>query len=859
MDDFPLDRPELSGSLISMEFGQGGRVQQLWGADPNLPENSEEFQFVLPPVSLGEEFSEDYNPGTILIGARLSPDDPWIVSRNAEADVVGDPEDPSVVEFRYEFGLLPEIVASGKFYEIPGPIPQIAWDLSIANGGRQPIEIGELAFPLALNNLYEGHSRTVEGTKELLLDRLYVHKYIGGCASYVFAQRMTADPPALLITPGEDTRWEFFNHVPASLNTPYRWEGIPVVYAHSRAAIEREGWPEWFNGHTSIVLEPDEERVYAMRFIPAVRGGFDGVHHTLTALRRPSLKLFPSAVAPFDVGIAIEVTGATPTNFNSTADTELETDSDEEGGFCYLRPDQPGVVRVSFEDSDNRESDCHLLFTEPLEDLIRVRAEYIIKHQIHDDPNSNLHRAILPANIGEDERITEPEEYMIPFGVESSLSDALFLAEKNTIFPVRDEIRVLDDYLSEFVQDDLQNPGDGSVGSTFADSNSIAINLGRAEVYGLVFNLFHTLYRVAKGYGETKQSPEQYLDRAARTAISMFRNASPSYLRSVGVPVLPYMSELIADLRREGKDAAADELERHQHNRSEHLVYRSSPGFGDSNWNVSVFSDVFASARRLDNDARQEQAIRLAYAARSLSPNWWWYGSDKRWLDDSDSPHPAMVDKGEMCLGPSGPANSMMLLQTLDRDYGQMSEGLLRLAFGGMIGVFALIRSDGGASMAFCPDAASRQYGTSALTGDIGQSLFHYLQGASSYVLPGRGGVTTFGCRLESSTKRGSESFVVRPWDGVGRRIVVRQLGLEATVRYGRILEFSFDARKRWAEFVIDNPSDKDMTARLELRGLWGSRFDVGGIEAQSEGGILETAIALPASKEVRTEIRVIE
>jgi hypothetical protein len=319
------------------------------------------------------------------------------------------------------------------------------------------------------------------------------------------------------------------------------------------------------------------------------------------------------------------------------------------------------------------------------------------------------------------------------------------------------------------------------------------------------------------------------------------------------------MSELIADLRREGKDAAADELERHQHNRSEHLVYRSSPGFGDSNWNVSVFSDVFASARRLDNDARQEQAIRLAYAARSLSPNWWWYGSDKRWLDDSDSPHPAMVDKGEMCLGPSGPANSMMLLQTLDRDYGQMSEGLLRLAFGGMIGVFALIRSDGGASMAFCPDAASRQYGTSALTGDIGQSLFHYLQGASSYVLPGRGGVTTFGCRLESSTKRGSESFVVRPWDGVGRRIVVRQLGLEATVRYGRILEFSFDARKRWAEFVIDNPSDKDMTARLELRGLWGSRFDVGGIEAQSEGGILETAIALPASKEVRTEIRVIE
>src|SRR5215471_2458172 len=110
MDEFPFDRPELTGSLISMEFGSGGRIQQIWAADPNKPEDSDEFQFVLPPLAFGEEFSEDYWPGTIMIGARTSPDDPWILSRNTDASTIDD-EDPLVVEFKYEFALLPEISA----------------------------------------------------------------------------------------------------------------------------------------------------------------------------------------------------------------------------------------------------------------------------------------------------------------------------------------------------------------------------------------------------------------------------------------------------------------------------------------------------------------------------------------------------------------------------------------------------------------------------------------------------------------------------------------------------------------------------------------------------------------------------
>src|ERR1019366_830220 len=122
MDDFSIDRQELTGALISMEFGQGGRIQQLWASDPSAPDESEEFQFVAPPLLMGEETTEDYFPGTILLGARTHPEAPWIVSRNARAEPISDEEDGSVVAFEYEFSFLEEIHATGKFYEIPGVV-----------------------------------------------------------------------------------------------------------------------------------------------------------------------------------------------------------------------------------------------------------------------------------------------------------------------------------------------------------------------------------------------------------------------------------------------------------------------------------------------------------------------------------------------------------------------------------------------------------------------------------------------------------------------------------------------------------------------------------------------------------------
>jgi hypothetical protein len=889
MDDFSLDRTELTGSLLSLEFGVGGRIQQLWAADPTLPDETEEFQFCCPPVGMGEESSEDYLPGTIMLGARTHPDDPWILSRNSSARPLDDNEtDGALVGFEYEFGFLDELGAIGKFSEIPGLVPQVGWELQITNRSRRSVEIGELAFPFALNNVYEGYPRTDEGARSLFHDRLYLHLNVGGAASHLFAQRMNGRPPGLLVTPGEDTRWEFACHVPASLNTGYRWEGIPIVYVHSQAAIEREGWPEWFSGHSSLVLEPGDQRSYHMRFMSADRYRGDGVHAALVAAGRPSFRLFPAAVAPAEVGIAVEVAGCKPAVFETDAEAELETDSDEEGGFCFVRPAAPGPLRLRLEDTQGRESEAFLLLTEPIESLIKARAQWIVDNQIVTE--GPLRYAIAPNSLVEGGPIIDPESYMTPFGIESGLCEALFLAEKNAIYPDAAQIAVLDDYLSKFLEAKVLNPGDGSLGSLLPNPEAVAVGHGRASLYMLAFGVYATMIRVAESYG-SERSIEDYLKKA--DAIVRGLRANVDLASTTGLPLVEELQDFHETLRRQRRSAIgrakeeprAEDLKELQAQRARNnggwssgrllmhrradLVQRIYPYWTETGWGASSFSEAafllgqirildFEDPRLFDTKVK-DRTLRYLSAARSLSPCWWWYASDKRFGEKYDGiEHPAMPDNGELTLGPSTAANSRRLLAELEKDGPQMDEARLRMAFGGMLAPWALVRPDGAAGMGYCPDPASRMFGVAWTSGDVGLSLFHYLRGVASYVLPSRTqGVVTFGCAFEVEGEGARETFIVRPWDGVGRRIVVRHVGLDARCEGARIDEMRVTASKRSATFSLRNSSDKPLTARLEVRGLWGTSFVVAGEAVESEGGVLKASLPVEAGTVRTVEIEV--
>jgi hypothetical protein len=870
MDPFADERPELTGSLISMEFGQGGRITQLWASDPALPDEGEEFQFVLPPLAFGEESAEDYYPGTFLIGARTNPDEPWISVRNGAArqvfegdDAEDSPFEQDNVVFQYDLPLLPELEATGRFYEIAGVIPQVAWDLEIRNGGRVSVEIGELGFPLALNCFYDGFGWSDEQLRRLWTSRLYVHKFIGGAASWLFAQRMTAEPPGLLIFPGDETGWEFCCHVPASLNTPHQWEGIPVVYVYSKATVEREGWGPWWNDHRSLILEPGDRRKVQMRFVPTERDKQDGVFQTLASCGRPAIRLLPSAVAPIDVGIAVEVAGTSPSRFYVSREAAVETDTDEEGGFCFVRPKEPGPLRLTFEDQDGRLSHAHLLFTEPIEVLIKRRAAWIAAHQVLRKPDSVLDQAILLTDIARGQPVTDPEEYAGASGIECSLADALFLAEKNAIYPEPGEVQTLNRYVADFLQDDVQNPGDLAVASVLGDGSGLGSYAGRPLTYPHVYNLYHSMYRIASTGAATEKPPRAYLEASARTAIAMFRHGWRHYVRTVGLLGYARVYDILADLRSEGMAELHNRLFALIDDKARELIKQQYPYAGESVLDTSGFEEVFAAALHLSNDEHLERTQRCAFAARSLAPNWWWYGSDKRSWDGADStPRRALIDRGEACLAHTTIPNSLIFFAGLDKDYLAIADAHMRLAFGGMMGPWALVRPDGAASMCYCPDPSSKHYGFNPYTGASGLGYFHYLRGAGSYVLPNREqGTLTFGCHFEQDDKR----YLIRPWDGVGRRVVMRQIGASFELTFGRIVEMEMDVRKRWVTVQVQNPIPSDARALLRCQGLWGRRLEVavegagGRVNIDCVDGVAEAPLTLPGAKIVKVSVRVVQ
>ena len=853
MDRFEDERPELTGSLISIEFGPAGRMSQLWASDPALPEEGEDFQFVLPPVVFGEETSDDYSPGTILLGVRTDPEGPWVVSRNTKAHSPT-PESRADIEsgavfFEYDFPLIDDLTVTGKYYEVGGQMPQVVWDVEIVNRGRRAIEIGELGFPLAFNNLYDGFGWSDEQLQRLWNSRVYIHKFIGGGASWVFAERMTAATPGLLVFPGDDTSWEFYSHVQASLNTQFQWEGIPVVYVYSKATIEREKTGGWTNEHTSLILEPGDRRTVQMRLVPTESDKQEGVHQTLVACGRPSIRLLPGAVAPLDVGIAVEVSGAAPSEFLFSRETESEVDSDEEGGFCFVRPSSPGMLRVTFRDRQNRPCHTHLMFTEPIGELIQRRAQYICDRQVErEDPN--LANAIVLTNLATGEHATAEEDYTESAGIECSLADALFLAEKNTVYPERAQIKVLDAYITDFVLQRVQNPGDHSVASVLLENKTLGAYFGRPLCYPHVFNLYHSMYRIASTYGETAQKPKAYLTRSYQTALAMFNFGWRHYVRTVGVLGYARIYDLLDDLRDERMEDEAEELLQRVQLKAEDLTSNEYPYAGESVLDTSGMEEVFAAAKFLDDDAHLERTVRCAFAARSLAPSWWWYGSDKRNWDGADStPTRAMADRGETCLAHTTIPNSLIFFGLMDRDYLALPEAYMRMAFGGMLGPWALVRADGAASMCFCPDLSSKHAGFNTYTGAGGHGLYHYVREVGSYVFPNqKQGYYTFGCHFES----GKDVYVVRPWDGVGRKIVLRQIGAEFELEFGRFIELRLDPQKRWFEADVENPSDKDVRARLTVSGMWGVALSVQGKTVSAEGGIAVAQVSLPARQTVK-------
>ena len=154
------------------------------------------------------------------------------------------------------------------------------------------------------------------------------------------------------------------------------------------------------------------------------------------------------------------------------------------------------------------------------------------------------------------------------------------------------------------------------------------------------------------------------------------------------------------------------------------------------------------------------------------------------------------------------------------------------------------------------PIARPRWQALAPVTGNIGHALYNYMRNAGSYVLPSKHfGTFVLGCHYEFE----SGIYRVRPWDGVGRLVSLRQIGFSVTLSFGRIEEVQISSRKNLVSVTIENPADKAMDITVFVVGLWGTKVSVDTKTYVASNGHITIPIKIPKRTTNTIYIKVIE
>jgi Family of unknown function (DUF5695) len=181
----------------------------------------------------------------------------------------------------------------------------LSWGLSFENTTDRTLEFGELAFPLRANDdyaaPYEGATTTLANMsgrlaamqKTIHEQKVLCHSFVAGHSSYALLQRPRGNAPFLLFHCLEDTSFECIYKTRVQGDD---WIGTDLFAVHSNAAKDLRywHWNQWVNGHSSLVLEPGEQKSYRMRFV--FLDHYSEIARELTAAGNLGVRVVPSMV-----------------------------------------------------------------------------------------------------------------------------------------------------------------------------------------------------------------------------------------------------------------------------------------------------------------------------------------------------------------------------------------------------------------------------------------------------------------------------------------------------------------------------------------------------------------------------------
>ncbi|NLE34085.1 MAG: hypothetical protein GX622_03200 [Bacteroidales bacterium] len=467
----------------------------------------------------------------------------------------------------------------------------------IEAGVRQgvEVEIGDLA-------LYLPWSIARSENPDTIFERSFTkHHFISGNGSFLYFTRPSGEPPFLMILAAEGTGLEYFDG----------GRGGYKVYMHSAVAGNSVPSGTWRQPHTSVTLGGDSGREsLKYRFRIAWADSWDMMRQLLYDEGLFDIRVVPGMTIPTDLKAQFSL--HTMNQIDSIV-PEHPGDTD----IRYLGEKLPGhhLYEVSFRRLGENLLTVHyggkqktyleFFATEPLETLVKKRSSFIVNSTQHRD-TTKWYNGLFSAYDMKNGILRGPDNtdgfdgwwgYVLACD-DPGLCKAPYVAAKNVFYPDRQEIEAVEYYLKNFVWNGLQRTDtddpypygiygvpnwkvarDPVERAKIRHSNLDKMKIWRSYDYPHVTMLYYHMYQIARMYPDMVHYLDAagYLERAWQTARAYFiypYEILPWYeTYKWGCYNELVIENLIADLKREGRQVEADWLRAEYEKKVKYFIY----------------------------------------------------------------------------------------------------------------------------------------------------------------------------------------------------------------------------------------------------------------------------------------------
>ena len=811
------------------------------------PKGAGGFDFT-PADRLGSRLGNDYyHLGDLRFRLRKSGQTDWTSYSTAEAR-------QPVVALAVGRGTL---AAAGLTPTLPADCPlqaARAWKLdhgrlvlefTLKNTSPDPVEIGALGIPMCFNNIITGRS-----LEEAHATCSFSDPAIGLEGGYIQVTRLNGQGPALVVVPEGKTSFEAYNPLLAErTRREQTFEGFYEWLVHSSAYATNE-WKnaQPWNAPSSETLATGKTKTFGVKFLvaPEIRA----IEKVLADNGRPVAVGLPGYVLPMDTdarlflkyskavdSAAVEPDGAISIEKNGPT---------KHGWQAYnLRGKQWGRARLKLTYADGLVQTIHYDVIKPEQQAVADLGHFLFTKQWFEDPNDPFHRgpSVMTYDRAHDKTVTQDARvWLAGLEDEGGAGSWVAAAMKEYGQPQKDEVEKFEQFVDGVLWGGIQyQTGPCQYGvrkslfyydtSAFPNYYDPKIRYGgwtswdrpgaeridRAYNYPHVVAAYWSMYRLARNYtGLVSHHPwDWYLDHAYQTVKFLTgRAANGNYnvgYINTGLMEGDIFVMLLKDLRREGWNEKAAELETAMKTRAERWSQEAFPFGSEMAWDSTGQEEVYAWTEFFGYDEKGQVSLDSILGYMPTVPHWGYNGNARRYWDFLYGAAPGPTSRIERQIHHYGSGiNAIPVLAS----YRAHPEDfyLLRVGYGGTMGAITGIDQDGFASAAFHAWPSTLRW--DAYSGDYGPNFFGHAVNTATYVI----NHPEFGWQaLGGGVEPCADKVKIQPLDSFRQRLYVAPSGLWLTLDAGTFDELEVGTKARTMRVGLSSATEYAPFARLRI------------------------------------------